>query len=161
MDRISGKILSELLGPDKEPAPRPAPKNERQATADHWTRPILLERAAYLARLARYGEGSASETVKEYPQHSAMLWFRSRSGDAEVDESSAHILFVLDGRATVVTGGTLAPSTGVGAGGMRGGANRSLRPGDVVHIPAGQPYQLRLEGENTVTCLVIRVQEIS
>ena len=159
MDQISGKILKELLGPDKELPPRPAPKDERQATVDHWTRPILLERATYLGKLARYGQGSASETIKEYPQHSAMLWFRSRSGDAEVDESSAHIVYVLDGRATLVTGGTLAASTRISTGGIRGGVSHPLRPGDVVHIPAGQPYQLLVEGENSVTCLALRVQE--
>ncbi len=82
MDRISTKILNELLGPDKEMPPRPASKDQRQPAADHWTRPILLERAAYLGKLARYGQGSASETIKQYPGHCAMLCFRSRNSDA-------------------------------------------------------------------------------
>jgi len=156
MDRISAKILNEMMGVDKELPPRPAPKEERQAAADHWTRPILLERAAYLGKLARYGQGWASETIKEYPQHCVMLWFRSRDSDAEVSESAAHILYVLDGKATLATGGTR-----IGAAGIRGGTSHPLRPGDVVHIAAGQPYQLLVEGENTVTCLVLKVQENS
>jgi mannose-6-phosphate isomerase-like protein (cupin superfamily) len=154
MDRISTKILNELPGRDKERPSRPAPKDERQPAADHWTRPILLERTAYLGKMARYGQGSAIETIKEYPGHCAMLWFRRRNSDAEVDESAAHILFVLDGRATLVTGGTRIDTTSIG-----GGVSHPLRPGDVVHIPATQPYQLLLEGENTVACLVFRIQE--
>ena len=165
MDRVPAKILSQLLGVDTEAPLRPTPRPKPQGAADRWTRPILIERAAYLAKLAKYGEGSATETIKEWPQHSAMLSFRSRDGEAELHQNFAHIFLVLDGNATLVCGGTLAGSRQVGPGEMRGssveaGVRYQLSAGDVVHIRAGQPHQLLVRGENTITCLLLRIQEI-
>jgi uncharacterized RmlC-like cupin family protein len=124
----------------------------------------LLERAAYLKKLARFGDGSASETLREYPRHLAMLSFRSRDGDAETHRNFATILFVLAGAATLVTGGTLTHARTVGPGETRGdsiegGDRLGLKCGDVAHVPAGLPHQLLVAGETTVTCLVIKVEE--
>ncbi len=165
MDGISARILNELLGAEKELPVRPVSRSEQPPAADHWTRPILMERAAYLAKLAKYGEGSATETIKEYPQHSVLLSFRSRDSEAEMHEHFAYILLVLNGNATLVCGGTLTRCTSIGPGELRGasvegGVSHQLHAGDVVYIPAGQPHQLLVPGENTVTCLVLRIQEI-
>ena len=69
---------------------------------------MLLERAAYLRKLARAGDGQASETLHEYPQHRAMLSFRSRNGEVEVHEKWADLFFVMAGAATLVTGAACA-----------------------------------------------------
>jgi len=148
MEGISAKILKELLGTEKEMPARPVSRGEQPVAADHWTRPILLERAAYLAKLAKYGEGSASEIIKEYPQHCVMLLFRSRDGEPEMDENFAHIFVVVDGNATLVCGGA-----------TEGEVRYQLRAGDVAHVPAGQPHQVLVRGENTITCLVLKIQE--
>jgi mannose-6-phosphate isomerase-like protein (cupin superfamily) len=148
MDGISAKVLEELLGIEKELPTRSVSRSEKAAAADHWTRPILLERAAYLAKLAKYGEGSGSETIKEYPQHCVMLSFRSRDSEAEMDENFAHIFVVVDGNATLVCGGA-----------TDGEIRYQLRAGDVVHVPAGQPHQLLVRGEHRITCLVLKIQE--
>lgn len=166
MDTLSTKILKELLPAEKELPVPAAPKPQRQGAVDHWTRAILLERAAYLGKLARHGDGSASETLKEYPQHCAMLSFRARDGVAEVHENFADVFYVLDGFATLVTGGTVAGAASSGPGEIRGssivgGVRQQLRAGDVVHVPAGQPHQMLVAGEKTVTCLVLKVQENS
>ena len=131
---------------------------------DHWSPAVLLERAAYLRKMAELGDGSASETLKEYPQHIAMLSFRSRSGEAEVHERFADLFIVLSGAATLVTGGTVTGARAVAPGEMRGtsiegGTPQSLRPGELVHVPAGTPHQMLLTGEATITCLVMKVQE--
>src|SRR5579863_3220596 len=105
MERMAAKILKELLAGERDLPARRGTTDEREAAADHWTRPILLERGAYLAKLARYGEGSATETIREYAQHSAMLSFWSRDSDAEMDANCACLFYVLDGRGTLVSGG--------------------------------------------------------
>jgi quercetin dioxygenase-like cupin family protein len=166
MDSLSKEILKELLPAEKEIVPpastvRVGPRSP----LDHWSGAVLLERAAYLRELARHGDGSASETLKEYPQHYAMLSFRSRDGEAELHENFADVFYVLDGRATLVTGGTVAGAHRIGPGEMRGssvegGARQELRAGDVAHVPAGVPHQMLVVGEKTVTCLVMKVQEI-
>jgi mannose-6-phosphate isomerase-like protein (cupin superfamily) len=167
MDRLSREILKELLPAEKEVVPPPAAPARRENPAgrlDHWSPAILLERAAYLRQLARHGDGQASETLKEYPQHAAMLSFRSRDGQAELHENFADLFYVLEGRATLVTGGTISGARSTGPGEMRGasvegGVRQELRAGDVAHVPAGVPHQMLVAGEKTVTCFVLKVQE--
>src|SRR5580698_9147405 len=159
MEQIEKAILKDVLL--DEVRPKPQKPND---PVDHWTPPLLLERAAYLRKLAKHGEGSASETLKEYPQHCAMLSFRSRSGEVEVHERFADLFIVLAGAATLVTGGTVAGARLIAPGETRGvsiegGSPKNLRPGDVAHVPAGTPHQMLLKGDDTITCMVMKVQE--
>ncbi len=165
MERLSREILKELLPAEKEAVPRPASKQAlRQNHLDHWSPAILLERAGYLRKLAKQGDGSASEMLREYPRHCTMLLFRSRDGAAEVHENFADLFYVLEGRATLVTGGKVAGAETIAPGEMRGvsiegGARQELRAGDVAHVPASLPHQMLVSGDKTVTCLVIKIQE--
>ena len=115
--------------------------------------------------MAKHGDGSASETLKEYPQHCAMLSFRSRDGEAEVHEKFADLFCVLAGKATLVTGGvvngarTIAPGETRGVS-IEGGARQMLRAGDFAHVPAGTPHQMLVKAEDTFTSLVMKVQEV-
>lgn len=141
-----------------------APNREPRGPVDHWAPHILLERAAYLRKMARAGNGSASETLREYPRHAAMLSFRSRSGEVEVHEKFADLFCVLAGAATLVTGGAVTGARVVGPGETRGdaiegGAREELKAGVVAHVPAGTPHQMLLSGDQTVTCFVLKVQE--
>ena len=160
MERIAKEILKDMNLDELAPKPR-GPKNP----VDHWTPPLLLERAAYLRKLAKHGDGSASETLKEYPQHFVMLSFRSRSGEVEVHERFADLFVVLAGAATLVTGGTVTGARIVAPGETRGesiagGTQQNLRLGDVAHVPAGTPHQMLLKGDETIACLVMKVQEV-
>lgn len=159
MERLAKEILKDVVLDEVAPKPRTS-KNP----VDHWSPVILLERAAYLRKMAKFGDGSASETLKEYPQHNAMLSFRSRSGEAEVHEKFTDLFVVIGGKATLVTGGVVAGARTIAPGETRGtsiegGVHQALRAGDVAHIPAGVPHQMLLAGENTITCFVMKVQE--
>jgi len=161
MDTLSKQILKEI---DPEPPGPRAPKKDATPHLDHWSPAILLERAAYLRKLAKHSDGTASETLKEYPRHFTMLSFRNRDGQAEVHENFADIFYVLEGRATLVTGGSVAGAETIGPGEVRGasvegGARQELRSGDVAHVPAGVPHQMLVAGDKTVTCFVIKIQE--
>jgi mannose-6-phosphate isomerase-like protein (cupin superfamily) len=168
MDRLSKEILKELLPTEKEAVPRPQSKQALRrhhlGQLDHWSPAILLERAAYLRKLAKQGDGSASETLREYPRHCTMLLFRSRNCVVEVHENFADLFYVLEGRATLVTGGMVAGAKTIAPGEMRGvsiegGSSQELRAGDVAHVPAGLPHQMLVSGDKTVTCLVVKIQE--
>jgi mannose-6-phosphate isomerase-like protein (cupin superfamily) len=167
MEPIDHKILQELLPVEKElPLPTKSKRGGKSdpPEADHWMHAVLLERVAYLRKLARYSEGSASETVKEYPQHCTMLSFRGRSGIAELHENFADIFVVLEGRATLVTGGSVVGSHSVGPGETRGdaiegGSRMELRPGDIAHVPAGVPHQMLVPGDKSFAAFVVKVQE--
>ena len=162
MDRDEIDILRQLLLDENQlVAPKPS---QPSGPSDHWTLAVLLERAAYLRQMARHGDGSAGETLKEYASHSAQLSVRSRSGVAELHEKFADVFYVLDGCATLVTGGSIANSNHVAPGDLRcdavqGGVRQPLRSGDVAHVPANVPHQMLLDGDNTLTCMVFKIQE--
>jgi quercetin dioxygenase-like cupin family protein len=71
---------------------------------------------------------------------------RDAPGQAEIHTLDTDILYVLDGAATLVTGGEAvetketAPNERRGAS-IAGGATRHLEKGDVVIIPNGVPHQ--------------------
>lgn len=155
MDRLQQhEMLERLLSAWRDRPERTAPREPEIAPShDHWARVVLLERAAYLRQLARFGDGSASETVKQYPGHSAELAVRLRSGDVELDRDSAKLILVLDGHAALLTGGVIEGSHIVG------GASQELRPGDMIHLAAGTPHQILLAGEKAISCLVFKIAE--
>ena len=131
---------------------------------DHWTSPILLERAAYLRKLAEFSDGSASETLHEYPQYHTMLSFRSRDGLVEQHADFADVFYVLDGRGALITGGTIVGANDIGPGEVRGvsiegGSRQELRPGDVANVPAGLPHQMIVPSDRGLTCFVIKIRE--
>jgi quercetin dioxygenase-like cupin family protein len=164
MDPLSKAIFKEMLPAEKEIQPAATSQTERLTSADHWTPAILLERAAYLRKLAKYGEGWASETLKEYPRHCAMLLVRGRDGEAEVHEKFADLFIVLEGRATLQTGGALVGARRTTPGEMRGdsiegGLRQELRAGDVAHVPAGEPHRMLVSGDKMAACLVLKIQE--
>jgi|HubBroStandDraft_1064217.scaffolds.fasta_scaffold112148_3 mannose-6-phosphate isomerase-like protein (cupin superfamily) len=170
MDKFSHQILKELLPAEKEVVP-PSKHSKGQGKdaahpgqMDHWSSAVLLERGTYLRKLAKHGDGQASETLKEYPRHATMLSFRSRDGEAELHANFADIFYVLDGRATLVTGGTVAGARTIGLGEIRGervedGARQELRAGDVAHVPAGVPHQMLVTGDKTFTAFVLKIRE--
>lgn len=71
---------------------------------------------------------------------------RESPGEVEYHERVADIMHVVEGTATVVTGGALLEPRGVGPGELRaraidGGTSHELAEGDVLVVPAGVPHQ--------------------
>ena len=132
--------------------------------SNHWTKAQLLERAKHLQELAAKGDGSASETLEKYPHHYTMLAFRQKSGGGELHQNFADMFVILEGHATVVTGGSVADQKTVSPGEIRGksvegGARQEVKAGDVVHIPAGMPHQTLVADGDTVTYFVVKAEE--
>ena len=70
---------------------------------------------------------------------------RDKAGVAEVHEKDADIIYVLEGSATFVTGGTVIDPKPTAPGEIRGkeitgGETRQLGKGDVIIVPAGTPH---------------------
>jgi mannose-6-phosphate isomerase-like protein (cupin superfamily) len=165
MDELSRGILRELFSQEKEVVPPPAKADRPANPMDHWSLAVLRERGEYLGKLAKHGDGSAGETLKEFPGHAAMLSFRSRDGQVEVHENFADLFYVLEGRATLLTGGTVTGANTVAPGEMRGdaiegGSRQELRPGDLAHVPAGLPHQMLVASDRTVTCFVLKIAKV-
>jgi|ERR1035441_132180 hypothetical protein len=158
MDVLAVKVLNEVI--PKAPGPRVPRKNP----VDYWPTPVLLERAAYLRKMAALGDGSASETLKEFSHHFTMLCFRSRDSIVELDENFTCLLYVLDGRATLVTGRMVVGAEELNSReihdvSIADDTRQEIRAGDVVNIPPGLARQMLVSGERTVTYFVIKIQE--
>jgi quercetin dioxygenase-like cupin family protein len=73
------------------------------------------------------------------------IFHRDKPGAVEVHTKDADILYILEGSATFVTGGTFtsgkvtAPGE-IRAASMNGGVTRTLTKGDVIIVPANVPH---------------------
>jgi mannose-6-phosphate isomerase-like protein (cupin superfamily) len=109
-------------------------------------------------------KGSGGSTIGDYGSHKFMLSERTANGGAEIHAHFDDVMFVLDGKATLVTGGEVidphSHSDGETSGsGIRNGVTQSVGPGDVIHIPAGIPHQLLIAPGVTYSAFVIKIKE--
>jgi uncharacterized RmlC-like cupin family protein len=133
-------------------------------TVDVWSPAVLLERAEVLRGIAMKGTGTCGESLRKYPRHCTTMLFRSSDGGAELHENCADLLYVLDGSATLLTGGTMIGSLEVDAGEFRGisiegGSRQELRSGDIAHVPAGVPHQMLVAAGRSISCFVVKIRE--
>src|SRR5207249_1312604 len=93
-------------------------------------------RAAFDKGAALFNEGQS------YMVHASR---REQPGMAEIHTKDADIVYVLDGTATLVTGGTAVKAKMTEPDELRGssisgGETRKLAKGDVIIVPAGVPH---------------------
>jgi len=133
-------------------------------TVDHMTQSQLIEKAQQLEAKAEGAEGAASAKLDEYPNHYTMISIRHKDGGAEIHENFADFFYVLQGKATLLTGVTVVGGKTVSPGEIRGaaienGIQTAIGQGDVVHIPASLPHQLLVPKGGTLIYFVIKVKE--
>ena len=86
---------------------------------------------------------------------------RDKGGQVEVHDKETDVLYVVDGAATFVTGGTMVggkttkPGQLMGSD-IKGGQTHHLSKGDVIVIPAGIPHWFK-EVPQSVSYYVVKV----
>ena len=93
---------------------------------------------------AAKASGSSGTTLGDYRSHAIKLSVRSASGGAEVHAFYDDIFVVTEGKATLVTGGTVVNAKTDSDGETKGssiqnGRSQTIVQGDIIHIPAGMP----------------------
>jgi len=91
---------------------------------------------------AAFARGAPMIEVRDYKIHASR---REGPGMVEVHTRDTDIAYILQGSATLVTGGAAVGLKEIGAEELRGsaiegGETRHLEPGDVVVIPNGTPH---------------------
>ncbi len=86
---------------------------------------------------------------------------RNAAGQVEVHEKQTDVLYIVDGQATFVTGGTMVGGRSSGTGQMlgnsiTGGTTQVLKKGDVIVVPAGMPHWFK-EVPGQVSYFVVKV----
>ena len=104
----------------------------------------------------------AWEALGTYENHLVGISHREGDGSAELHETQVDILIVQTGEATLIVGGTMLEPKTVKAHEVRGtsiegGETKSLVPGDIVHIPANVPHQLKISNGQKFNYLVVKV----
>jgi mannose-6-phosphate isomerase-like protein (cupin superfamily) len=104
----------------------------------------------------------AWQPLATYDNHLIGISHREGDGSAELHETQADILIVESGEAKLVVGGTMVEPKTVKLNELRGssiegGDIKQLVPGDIVHIPAKVPHQLKIAAGTKFTYLVIKV----
>jgi mannose-6-phosphate isomerase-like protein (cupin superfamily) len=100
-------------------------------------------------------------TLATAPDLSVSINRRTGAGQVEVHEKETDTFYVLDGEATIVTGGTMVggkvsrPGQQLGTG-INGGETRHLVKGDVMVIPAGVPHWFK-EVPKEINYYVVKV----
>jgi len=88
---------------------------------------------------------TVSERILQLPPYNANLEYRAAVGPASVHEKEAEFFYVIDGSATMVTGGKLANETRTNAEnlsgtGIEGGESRAIAKGDFIVVPENTPH---------------------
>ena len=86
---------------------------------------------------------------------------RSGAGQVEVHEKETDVIYVVDGEATFVTGGTMIGGKATKPGqllgsNIQGGETRHLSKGDVIVVPAGTPHWFK-EVPASISYYVVKV----
>jgi quercetin dioxygenase-like cupin family protein len=95
------------------------------------------------------------------PSYSVTVAHRDKAGMVEVHDKETDTIYVVDGSATIVTGGTMVGGSVTAPGQQRGsdikgGTEQKLVKGDVMIIPAGIPHWFK-DVPKTVDYYVVKV----
>jgi mannose-6-phosphate isomerase-like protein (cupin superfamily) len=126
-----------------------------------WKGEMIKSSGAELAGKIDKG-GFAWKDLATYKNHLAGISHREKDGLGELHQTQADLLIVEEGEATLIVGGKLiAPKevkpNEIRGTGIEGGESKKLTVGDVVHIPAGVPHQLKIATGTKFTYFVIKV----
>jgi mannose-6-phosphate isomerase-like protein (cupin superfamily) len=101
-------------------------------------------------------------SLANYDNHLIGISHREGDGSAELHETQVDIFIVQEGAATLIVGGTMInPKTvkphEVRGSSIQGGETKELTVGDIIHIPANVPHQMKIASGKPFTYLVIKV----
>jgi mannose-6-phosphate isomerase-like protein (cupin superfamily) len=129
------------------------------AGAASYSRQQLISLASQMRTESENG-GATSDALERHLDLATTLAVRTRSGRAELHAAAADEFFVVEGHATLLTGGTILNPKGtaeVRGDSVQGGVRAELKAGDVVHIPANTPHQLLLDGADPFVYVLIKI----
>ena len=122
----------------------------------------LLQLAQQMREQAKNSQDTGTGILEKHLDSSTILAFRDMDGKPELHQQFGDVFVVLQGTATLVTGGTIISPATTAPGEIRGasidqGVRKKLQEGDIAHIPAGVPHQLVLDEGGAFTYFVVKI----
>ena len=132
-------IVSSSFAFAQQPAPNPAASRTMVSAADV---------AAMMAKAKaerKPDQANLAQSIIQLAPYNVSLEYRAAVGPAAVHDTEAELFYVVDGSATLVTGGRLtADATRNGANltgkGIEGGTSRKVAKGDFIMVPENTPH---------------------
>jgi mannose-6-phosphate isomerase-like protein (cupin superfamily) len=100
------------------------------------------------ARRMHKTEPLLSQRIVGLAPYSANLEYRTATAPAAMHEKEAELFYVIEGAATITTGGKLinetrTDSANFSASGIEGGETRAIARGDFIFVPQSTPHQIK------------------
>jgi mannose-6-phosphate isomerase-like protein (cupin superfamily) len=104
----------------------------------------------------------AADRVANWGNHSALLVHREATGEVEVHDTQADVIFVVSGEGSMTVGGAILEARNTAAGETRGkpgagGVTKKLAPGDVIHVPAKMTHIVIVPAGKQITYFTLKV----
>ena len=115
-------------------------------------------------KLVPSANGLTSQYMLAEPKSgTSMITSRDKSGLSEIHADWIDHIFVQEGGATMILGGTITEPKETGPGetrgsGVTGGKSFAMRPGDYVYIPAKTVHQMVLAPGQTIRYAVVKAR---
>ena len=122
------------------PAPAAAAASRTRVSASDVTALIAK------AKAERKGDQALlAQSMIQLAPYNVSLEYRAAVANAAVHETEAELFYVIDGSATLVTGGKLTSENRTNAAnlsgsGIEGGVSRRVAKGDFIMVPEGTPH---------------------
>jgi mannose-6-phosphate isomerase-like protein (cupin superfamily) len=132
--------LTALSAIAQQPAGRPAPRPDKTFASAADVEALLAQ-----AKSQRKDEPLISKNILQLAPYSANLEYRASVGPAAVHEKEAEMFYVIDGSATLMTGGKLVGEKRTNAANLtgtaiEGGMSRKVAKGDFIIVPENTPH---------------------
>lgn len=104
------------------------------------------------------------DIIGNHDGHSMYLVLRGKTGTSEIHLTESDYYIGVRGTAIFVIGGSLVdaqtlPRKQIEGTAIDGGANHTIGPGDIVHVPVNTPHHLIIDPENPYMYLLIKLDE--
>ena len=114
--------------------------------------------------ISHKGTPYSAQELARYPSSYITVAYREGDGVPEEHDTESAIFVIQSGQASILMGGQIADPQSPSPGEVRGtkisgGERRKIGPGDVVHLPAGVPYQVFVDKSTPIRYLVVKVKE--
>ena len=122
----------------QQPAPNPAGSRTMVSAAD-------VTAMIAKAKSERKEQALLAQSMIQLAPYNVSLEYRAAVANAAVHETEAELFYVIDGAATLVTGGKLTNETRTNAqnltgSGIEGGVTRRVAKGDFIMVPENTPH---------------------
>ena len=126
-------------------AKQPAPQSPEKPTKTFTSSAEVTALIGKAKSEHKQGQSTVAEPMLELGSYDGHLEYRPSVGNAAVHEKEAEIFYVIDGSATLVTGGKLVnekrtDAANLNGSGIEGGTPRNIVKGDWVLVPQNTPH---------------------